>query len=222
MAIGKKELWPQDPPESSPTPPTRVPPRVTPVTLALSAVSILVVLAYGPGRPPEWGALWGPAIARGEWWRLATWLVTHGGVLHLVFNLSVVWTVGRGLEVLLGSARFLLVTAVCGLGAALAVLVFSWDARTVGMSGAILGWVGVLLPLLRREGRRQLVTWLVQVAVISLLPGVSWAGHLGGLLAGLPLGLALRRGPTVFARALPVIAFLLAVLLVLVGTGRLR
>jgi hypothetical protein len=51
---------------------------------------------------------------------------------------------------------------------------------------------------------------------------VSWAGHLGGFLAGLPLGVSLRRGPQAFAAALPVTAFVLAIVTFLTGSGRLR
>jgi membrane associated rhomboid family serine protease len=181
-----------------------------------------VFLAGGLDGPWGPGRLYGPAVAKGEWWRLFTTLVTHGGPLHLVFNMSGVWTVGRVLEVLLGSVRFSLVTLVTGLGAGLFVLQANYEVPTVGMSGAILGWVGLLLPIIRREGRRQLVVWLVQVTLISLVPGVSWAGHLGGFLSGLPLGLALRKGSKAFSVALPVTAFVLAVLTFVAGTGRFR
>lgn len=226
MALGKKELFPQGapPPDSRPEPPAERRPagRSTPVTFALIAVSGLVFLVGGFDRPWAFGVLYGPAVAKGEWWRLFTTLVTHGGPIHLFFNMSVVWTVGRVLEVLLGSVRFFLVTLVTGLGAGLFVLMVNYEVPTVGMSGAILGWVGLLLPIIRKEGRRQLVVWLVQVTLISLLPGVSWAGHLGGFLAGLPLGFALRKGPKAFSVALPVTAFVLAVLTFLAGTGRFR
>lgn len=228
MALGKKELWPQgnepspQDPAQPPPPPQRRRTRPTPVTFALIGVSAVVLLVFGQGHAPAWGELYGPAVAQGEWWRLVTTLFTHANGLHLFFNMSVVWTVGRVLEVLLGSVRFLLVTLVTGLGAGLFVLLLNYDVPTVGMSGAILGWVGFLLPVIRKEGRRQLLVWLVQVVVISLLPGVSWAGHLGGFLSGLPLGFALRKGPKAFSVALPVTAFVLAILTVLAGTGRLR
>jgi membrane associated rhomboid family serine protease len=186
-------------------------------------LSALVFLAGAfDRRLAEPGVLFGPAVAQGQWWRLFTSLVTHFGPIHLLFNLSVVWTVGRVVEFLLGSLRFLLVTLVTGLGSGLFVLLFNFEQPTVGMSGAILGWVGLLLPLARREWRRELLVWLAQVALLSLLPGVSWAGHLGGFLAGLPLGVSLRRGPEAFAAALPVTAFVLAIVTFLAGSGRLR
>ena len=72
-------------------------------------------------------------------------------------------------------------------------------------SGMILGWGGAMLVTAGRELRRSLLIWLAQIAVISLLPGISWAGHLGGFLFGLPMGLALRSGPRAFSRAAPLL-----------------
>lgn len=69
----------------------------------------------------------------------------------------------------------------------------------------ILGWAGAMIVTATRESRRGLVLWLGQVALLSLLPGVSWSGHLGGFLFGLPMGVALRSGPRVFARAAPLV-----------------
>lgn len=230
MALGKKELWPQGPPPGGPAgspPPQSKRPEpqatFTPVSFALVAISVALFLwgSFNRGIGAV-GVLWGPAVAEGQWWRVFTSLVTHGGPLHLFFNLSVVWTVGRALEVVLGAARFLLVTLVTGLGSALFVLAFNFEVKTVGMSGAILGWVAVLLPIIQPAGRRQLVVWLVQVGLLSLIPGVSWAGHLGGFLAGLPLGLSLRFGRKAFAAALPVTAFVVGALTYLAGSGRFR
>jgi hypothetical protein len=68
-----------------------------------------------------------------------------------------------------------------------------------------------MVPLSTRQGRKELGIWLVQMIVISLLPGVSWAGHLGGFLFGLPCGLALRLGKPVYTRALPLLLFIAAV-----------
>ena len=45
---------------------------------------------------------------------------------------------------------------------------------------------------------------------ISLLPFVSWAGHLGGFVFGLPCGLALRAGPRTFPYLAPILLFVSA------------
>jgi hypothetical protein len=84
------------------------------------------------------------------------------------------------------------------LGAGALTLLLSYDRMTVGASGMILSWAGVLLPIMNRQGQRSIVLWLVQIAALSLLPGISWQGHLGGFLFGLPSGFALRLGPVRF------------------------
>jgi rhomboid protease GluP len=61
-----------------------------------------------------------------------------------------------------------------------------------------------------RQGRQSLAWLLIQVAVISLIPGVSWQGHLGGFLAGLACGGLLRLGPQRFNALWPVLALGLA------------
>lgn len=153
-------------------------------------------------------ALYGPAVQAGQYWRLLGAVLEHGGALHLVFNMSVVVTLGFTLERGIGSLRFLGLSLVTALGASTFSLLFDFDVPTVGASGMILGWAGAMLPISTQQGRRELFIWLAQVAVLSLLPFVSWAGHLGGFLFGLPCGLALRLGRGVYARALPILLFL--------------
>ncbi|MBZ4417763.1 rhomboid family intramembrane serine protease [Myxococcus sp. RHSTA-1-4] len=159
------------------------------------------------GRLPPL-ALYGPAVQAGQYWRLLGAVLEHGNLLHLVFNMSVVVTLGFTLERGIGSLRFLGLSLVTALGASTLSLLFDFDVPTVGASGMILGWAGAMLPISTKQGRQDLLIWLAQVAVLSLLPFVSWSGHLGGFLFGLPCGLALRMGRQVYARALPILLFL--------------
>jgi rhomboid protease GluP len=173
------------------------------------------------GRLPPL-ALFGPAVRAGEYWRLLGMVFEHGNALHLFFNMSVVYTLGMSLERAIGSARFLGLSLVTALGGSAFALFFNYNVVTVGASGMILGWGGTMLPISTLQGRKDLMFWLVQVAVISLLPGVSWAGHLGGFLFGLPCGMALRQGPKFFSLALPVLLFIAAALAVVAShPGRL-
>ena len=156
-------------------------------------------------------ALYGPLVQHGEYWRLLSCVFAHGSPLHLLFNMSVVYTLGFMLERAIGSWRFLGLCLVTALGASAFSLFFNFDVPMVGASGMILGWAGGMLPISTEQGRKDLGIWLVQVVVISLIPGVSWAGHLGGFLFGLPCGVALKMGKPVYARALPLILFITAV-----------
>jgi rhomboid protease GluP len=156
-------------------------------------------------------ALFGPLVQQGEYWRMLTCVFEHGGPLHLLFNMSVVWTLGFMLERAIGSWRFLGLSLVTAVGASAFALFFDFNRPMVGASGMILGWAGAMLPISTEQGRKELGTWLVQVVIISLIPGVSWAGHLGGFIFGLPCGVALKLGRPVYARALPLILFITAV-----------
>lgn len=166
--------------------------------------------------------LFGPEVLQGQWWRPFTCVFVHGGLLHIVFNMSAVLSLGRVVELNIGSFRFLIASLVGAMGSALAVLVWKFEQRTVGASGVILAWAGALLPIVNQAGRKQLGVWLAQVALISLLPQVSGAGHLGGFLFGLPCGWLMRRPRQQFQALAPVLIFLSAILLYLAGSGRLH
>src|SRR5436305_2022955 len=153
--------------------------------MGVCGVAFAANLALG-GQPFRQMVLFGPKVLEGEWWRVLTCVFAHGSIMHIVFNLSAVWTLGRMLEAGIGTFRFLVTTLVGALGSAFAVLVVNFDQPTLGISGVILAWAGAMLPIVNQAGRRSLGTWLIQVVVISLLPGVSWAGHLGGFVFGVP------------------------------------
>ncbi len=211
MALKPREVLPDEPfadAHRRRTEPPRATAGFTPVSFAFIGVAGAVFLAQlaDPGLTEKL-SLYGPRVREGEWWRLFTWAFVHGGPLHLFFNLSAVWTLGRAVEHVLGTVRFLMVSLVGTLGASAAVLAFSYASPTVGLSGTILSWMGALLPVLAPAARRQAMIWLVQVLVVSLLPGVSWAGHLGGFLFGVPAGLALRLAPARFSMIIPIVAF---------------
>jgi membrane associated rhomboid family serine protease len=156
-------------------------------------------------------------VQAGEWWRLLAYAVEHGGILHIVLNMAVVYTLGFGLERLLGTWRFAVISLVGCLGSAAFALWFNFDTPTVGASGMIISWAGAMLPIANRATRQSLLLWLVQIAIISFLPFVSWAGHLGGLVFGLPCGLALRAGPRAFPYLAPILLFVSAAAAVVAG-----
>jgi rhomboid protease GluP len=217
--------------DPSPTGPQRQPVarlRPAPVSWGLLAVCVVMFLLQrqlssavpapdGSGRlmALPWGALYGPALRSGQWWRLLTYAIEHGGPMHLLFNASAIWSLGTALERMVGSWRFFLISVGSTLGCAVFALFAHPEGILLGSSGAILGWTAALLPILNAQGRRSLAWMLAQVAVISLLPGVSLAGHLGGFLFGLPFGLTLRFAPKRFAQVAPLLLFASAVISVL-------
>ena len=164
----------------------------------LCAIVYLADLAQAPhavfGPIGKWGFLYGPYVTAGQWWRVLGDVFVHGGILHIGFNMMVVISIGFVFERAIGSLRMLVISLVGALGASAFALHFNYTVPTIGASGMILAWVGAMLPIANRRFRANLWVWLVEIAVISLLPGVSWAAHLGGFLTGLPCGFALREG----------------------------
>ncbi|WP_395851309.1 rhomboid family intramembrane serine protease [Cystobacter fuscus] len=217
---------PPSPGPERPPPPPFFPraraPRPPPVSAAVigGSVALFVVdavlsqgetLRGGLGPVFQWLALYGPLVQDGQYWRVLSCILTHGGPLHLAFNMWVAYSLGTLFERAIGSGRFLLLSIIAALGSSAFALLFNFKVVTVGASGMILGYGGAMLVTATREFRRGIIFWLAQVAVLSLIPGVSWAGHLGGFLFGLPVGIALRAGPRVFARAAPLLLAIAAV-----------
>jgi membrane associated rhomboid family serine protease len=171
------------------------------VTYALMAINVAVfVIDLTLGATPMdgggelWlrGFLWGPAIVAGEWWRIVTSGFLHYGILHLGMNMFVLWRIGPQIEKLLGHVQYLALYLAALAAGALGALVLSPDAATVGASGAIFGLLGAAAAYqvsnkinLWQSGLGGLI--LINLA-ISLVPGVSLGGHLGGIVAGGAVG----------------------------------
>lgn len=144
---------------------------------------------------------------------LITYMFMHAHVLHLAWNLALLWFFGNLLCRKTGGALYLVVFLCCGVCAGL-VHVACGGPQVVGSSGATRGIAGCILILL---GRRRLLffdrslacpLWAIVGAVVlkdalSLALGsdsVSTAGHLGGLACGIVIGIVLR----IASRATPV------------------
>src|SRR5438552_5465580 len=87
----------------------------------------------------EHGALYGPLVANGDWWRLITAAFLHYGPIHLGMNMLALWWLGAPVEMVLGRARFLALYLVSGLAGSAGALIASPHAVTVGASGALFG-----------------------------------------------------------------------------------
>jgi membrane associated rhomboid family serine protease len=138
------------------------------------------------------GALVVPWVADGEYYRLITSMFLHYGLLHLGMNMWALWVLGRSLEVALGPLRFLALYLLSGLGGSVAIYLFT-DAytypptQTSGASGAIFGLFAALFVVLRRMGRDSssvVPILLINLVITFTVPGISIAGHLGGMVTG--------------------------------------
>lgn len=150
------------------------------------------------------GALPDDGKLRGEFWRIVTYSFLHFNWLHLLLNVGLLFWVGRIVEQQIGTARGALIYFVSVLcSAAVILLVHNWHPKggaTVGASGGVFGLLGAALILSYRqntEPRLKMRLWIVLIVgfAVSLLPDISMAGHIGGIIGGVltPLLIKLRR-----------------------------
>ena len=202
---------PQQPSSSQPA--AYVAPRRPIVTTALIVINVAVFLAMiasgiSPVAPTaeqvfRWGATYGPITVQGQWWRLFTACFLHFGIIHIGFNMWVLYQVGYFTERLYGGARYLAVYLLAGIGGNLVGLVLHPNVVAAGASGAIFGVYGGLLAfLLRRRGivnpqaakavSRSVFIFLAYNLFYGLADRhTDLTAHIGGLATGFLAGLLL-------------------------------
>ena len=135
------------------------------------------------------GAVYGPGIEDGEYYRLVTGAFLHASIFHVALNMFVLYVLGRLLEPAIGTPRFLGVYFVSLLAGSFGALLLDPDVPTVGASGAVYGLMGAALVIARRRGAEEIVSslgiWLAINLIFSFtVNGISVGGHLGGLIGG--------------------------------------
>ena len=130
-------------------------------------------------------------------WQFFTYMFLHSGVLHIFFNMLVLWMFGCEVERAWGSKEFLKYYFICGVGAGFFQLIFR-PAVVIGASGAV---YGVLIAFVLLYPNRKIMFfpffislrakyWAMIFAAISVLM-VVWGhdriahfAHLGGMVIG--------------------------------------
>jgi membrane associated rhomboid family serine protease len=178
-------------------------PRISPAVKYLIAGNsgiFLFQLLFGPKLFALFGLT--PSLFwKGALWQPITYMFLHGGILHLLFNMFVLYMFGTTLESAWGSSRFIKFYFICGIGAGLlnAVVTPGSPVPTVGASGAIYGLLmafGILFP------EQFIYIWgvfpvkakffVIGIGIIEFLTalsttrsGIAHIAHLGGMLFGL-------------------------------------
>ena len=144
------------------------------------------------GALPDNGAL------HGQYWRVATYSFLHFNGAHLLVNVLLLFWVGRIMENWVGISYAAAIYVSSVLSSAAVILLFHnvhpKAGATVGASGGIFGLLAAALIISHRhsaglldpDSRLRTSLWIALLAGlgISLLPGISMAGHLGGLIGG--------------------------------------
>jgi membrane associated rhomboid family serine protease len=145
------------------------------------------------------GANLNPFTLAGEPWRIITAMFLHIGVIHLLVNMLSLYSLGKMLEPVLGTTKFLLIYFFCGIAAGLCSLFFNLYTISAGASGALFGLYGYMLGTELMESyhdRQRLGTVLINFIIFVIISAyfttlfaVDMAGHVGGGIAGIVLSL---------------------------------
>lgn len=178
--------------------------RDTLVTKVIIGICLVVFLAqkvlpaYAVSDLALVDGVYSNSFARGMWWQPVTSAFLHGNTLHLLFNMYALWITGQYLEPLLGRVRFTALYLVSALGGSAGALLLSTTAgSTVGASGAIFGLFAAMFVVNRHLGRQTgqiLALILINFLIGVFYAGISWQGHLGGLVTGALVATALAAG----------------------------
>ncbi|HQR34905.1 MAG TPA: rhomboid family intramembrane serine protease [Blastocatellia bacterium] len=187
---------------------------ITPILIGIN-VAIYLLMTYAAGGDIfrslltgvdrftllAFGAQNNELLQNGQWFRLITPAFVHIGLLHILLNSYVFWSVGPMVEKLYGSARFLAMYLLTAAGGSLAsFLNHSWKHDSIGASagasGAIFGLFGVIAVFSFRY-RSELPPRFLQALKSGVLPAIAVnlmlgfsmkqvdnAAHIGGLLTG--------------------------------------
>jgi rhomboid protease GluP len=188
------------------------------ITIVLIAINVLVFAAMvasdvsfsnpTPQDALNWGADYGPAtLGDGQLWRLLTACFVHFGIIHIAFNMYVLYQIGPFVQITFGRARYLILYVIAGLSGSVVSLYIHPNSVGAGASGAIFGLYGAVFGFLLRERNTLDPSTIKSIAksagifiVYNLVFGAmnrttDVSAHLGGLVAGFLAGLALVRSP---------------------------
>jgi membrane associated rhomboid family serine protease len=189
------------------------------VTITLIVLNLLVYVAMGLSgvswtdptieSAVRWGADFGPLTISGEWWRALTSTFVHFGIIHIVFNMWCLWSLGSSLELFMGRKAYTVIYLLSGLMASLTSIAWNPWRVSAGASGAIFGVTGAFVsylyfkkaPMDPGQVKQKLKSLFIFIGY-NLLYGaagnVDNSAHLGGLVAGLILG---SLAPAILRRA---------------------
>lgn len=196
--------------------PSRSTPVVTGLLIALNVLIFLFTVSLEPYSRNAFYMEYGLVPARFEVSGIFSSMFLHGGWMHLIFNMWILWIYGDNVEDILGRGKYLLFYLACGAAAAMAQYIMSPNSRVplVGASGAIAGVMGAylvkfphariltLVPIFiffttfEIPASLVLVYWFV-LQVFSGVGsigyshlsqgGVAWFAHVGGFVMGMIL-----------------------------------
>jgi rhomboid protease GluP len=200
------------------TPAAEAPRPASPYTLtiALIAINTLVFLAMVASGisftsptaldVANWGGDFGPlTLGAHQYWRLFTSCFLHFGIIHIAFNMYVLYQIGPFIQTVFGRARYLLIYILAGLGGSVISIYVHPLSVGAGASGAIFGLYGAVFSFLlikrrslnpaavQRIGKSAGIFVLYNVVYGTISRTTDLSAHFGGLVAGFLAGMLLVR-----------------------------
>jgi membrane associated rhomboid family serine protease len=191
-------------------------PRATYALIAINVIAFLteqgqltISAANIHGKVIEEGVLYRGGIAEHQYWRLITSGFLHENLLHIGFNMYLLYLLGMMLEPAIGSARFTAIYFTALLAGSFGALLAT-ASPSLGASGAIFGLMGAAAVELRARQRSIMESGIGGLIIINLIfsfafANISVGAHIGGLIGGALAALAVR---TADNRRVPALGFI--------------
>ena len=142
-------------------------------------------------------------VQNGEFYRLFTCMFVHADILHILFNMIALYSIGPVVERYYGKSKFLLIYLVSGLlGSIFSGVFMTADSISIGASGAIFGLLGSISYFTyyyRSTLQGILRGSIMPVIIINLVIGflsssIDLSAHIGGLIGGILISMAIGIG----------------------------
>lgn len=209
-----------------------------PVTSSLLLLSVLLFLVmlltrgfdYASGQTLfDFGAMYGMAIRSfpSQIWRLVTAMFVHIGFEHLLMNMVTLYFLGRQVETIFGSRKFLILYLLSGVMGNVFVFLWTPGVLSAGASTSLYGLFAAVIvlryavrnPYIQQLGQTYLTLFVINIGFSLITPGISLAGHLGGAVAGalLAVFLPVRGERNAYSLQQRFLAIFLYVIVLVVG-----
>lgn len=180
---------------------------ITQMLIGLNVILFLLMSVADPGQASgqtlvRFGAL-PPFLPTDQIWRVLTAMFVHIGFTHIAFNMFALYMFGPSIESRFGRLPFITTYLVAGVAGSAASVAFADPGFRAGASGGVFGVLGAMIgtaivhrgTAVAQQQLRGLLGLIAMNLVIGfLIPGIDNLAHIGGVLAGMLLGVAFEMG----------------------------
>lgn len=172
------------------------------IVAGILVIITIIQFITGLGGSIELAGLVKLKTLNGEYWRLLTYMLMHGGVMHILFNGLAIFAIGHLVIRITGFSYFVIVFLFSGLMGSLFSLFLLPTQTSVGASGGIMGLIGFVLIVsmkFKDSVPRNIIKTMLNAIMLTAIMGISAfdmidnAAHGGGLIGGIIIGLILIR-----------------------------